>query len=376
MRKVEKQRNKKNNSITLITLVIAIIVLLILAGVTIATLTGESGREYTIGANGNISEPILSNIVATMKIEGEKVENPPMPSSDFTHTEGTVDDGYVIQDADGNEFVWVPVDKNQKIQINVTSKSGNIESISLIDPYGDEIPLTDTDNLGTSYSNEEIEPTTNGIYKLTVTAGEEKKEIELKVNSLYAQRMWELEQLTDEIARMKGYEDLDDFIQNWFRMPEGTTVEEAKEMIASSYKNGMYADTEDYTKSINDNGGFYIGRYEASYKDENAVSKVSTVANTSPALENGKLWNNILQTDALSYANSMYTSTEFTSSLLTGAAWDRTLSWLEETGAVTIEEIVVDSKSWGNYSDDTFSNTTSLINTGSMTKSDRSHVVL
>ena len=66
--------------------------------------------------------------------------------------------------------------------------------------------------------------------------------------------------------------------------------------------------------------------------------------------------------EALAKANDMYDSQEFTSSLLTGAAWDRTLSWLEET--VTISEIIVDSKSWGNYSDDTFSGTTGLINTG------------
>ncbi len=39
----EKMKNRKNNGITLIALVITIIVLLILAGVTIATLTGENG---------------------------------------------------------------------------------------------------------------------------------------------------------------------------------------------------------------------------------------------------------------------------------------------------------------------------------------------
>ena len=50
----------------------------------------------------------------------------------------------------------------------------------------------------------------------------------------------------------------------------------------------------------------------------------------------------------------MYTSGEFTSSLLTGSAWDRTLGWLEETGAVSSFEIVGDSKTWGNYSDDEF----------------------
>ena len=86
------------------------------------------------------------------------------------------------------------------------------------------------------------------------------------------------------------------------------------------------------------------------------------------------LWNYISQTDALSNAKNMYTSSEFTSSLLTGAAWDRTLSWLEETGEVTLEEIIVDSKSWGNYNDDSFSGTTSLINTGSMTQTEANNI--
>ncbi len=334
------------------------------------TVTFESGREYTIDENGNISEPTISNIIATMKIVGEKVETPPLPSSDFTHTEGTVDTGYVIQDSNGNEFVWVPVDKNQKIQINVTSKSGNIESISLTDPYGDEITLPDTDNLGTSYSNTEIEPTNNGkyingTYKLSVTVGEETKEVELNVKSLYAKRMWELELFTDEVAQKLGYENAEDYYNNSMYASSGMTLEQVKSMLLTMYKNS-YQDTEDYTKQVNENGGFYIGRYEASYENGSVVSKESTVANTGSTLENGKLWNWISQTDALSYANSMYTSSEFTSSLLTGAAWDRTLSWLEETGAVSLEEIIVDSKSWGNYRDDTFSGTTSLINTGSM----------
>ena len=334
------------------------------------TVTFESGREYTIDENGNISEPTISNIIATMKIVGEKVETPPLPSSDFTHTEGTVDTGYVIQDSNGNEFVWVPVDKNQKIQINVTSKSGNIESISLTDPYGDEITLPDTDNLGTTYSNTEIDPTINekyinGTYKLSVTVGEETKEVELNVKSLYAKRMWELELFTDEVAQKLGYENAEDYYNNSMYASSGMTLEQVKSMLLTMYKNS-YQDTEDYTKQVNENGGFYIGRYEASYENGSVVSKESTVANTGSTLENGKLWNWISQTDALSYANSMYTSSEFTSSLLTGAAWDRTLSWLEETGAVSLEEIIVDSKSWGNYRDDTFSGTTSLINTGSM----------
>ena len=62
------------------------------------------------------------------------------------------------------------------------------------------------------------------------------------------------------------------------------------------------------------------------------------------------------------------------STLLTGAAWDRTLGWLEETGAVTSFEIVVDSSKWGNYSDDEFSNTTGLINTGECGETEKNHI--
>ena len=334
----------------------------------------DSQRSYDVDANGNVTEAGEANIIASLIIEGEKsTGEPPLPSSDFTHTEGTVDTGYVIKDSNGNEFVWVPVDRNQKIKINVTSKE-NIDSISLTDPYGDKITLADTDSLGKTYTNENVEPTINGTYTLTVTSGKENKTVKLNVTSLYALRIWELEMLTEEIAQAKGYESLDKMIQDGFDMEEGSTVQDAKNMITSMYKSVMFTDTEDYKQEVNENGGFYIARYEASYQDGNVVSKESTVANTSSSLENGKLWNNISQTDALSKSNSMYTSSEFTSSLLTGAAWDRILSWLEETGAVTSFQIVGDSKTWGNYSDDTFSGTTGLINTGAYNQTKKNNI--
>mgnify|MGYP001625529919 FL=1 len=86
------------------------------------------------------------------------------------------------------------------------------------------------------------------------------------------------------------------------------------------------------------------------------------------------LWNYISQTEALTKANEMYTSEDFTSSLPSGAAWDRTLSWLEETKQVSILELVGDSKTWGNYKDDTFTNTTGLINTGNFSQTEKNHI--
>ena len=413
---------KSTKGITLIALVITIIVLLILAGVSIAMLTGENGiltqaqnakketsiaeekelialaynavkaeekggavtagkldkelekdgadatedgenikvtfreskREYIIDENGNITEPTESNIVATIKIEGEKLEGePPMPAG-FTHVAGTtVDNGYVIQDGDENQYVWIPVDKNQKIKVNVTSKE-DITSITLTDPYGDTI-LTES-NKGTTYTNNEIEPTINGPYILNVKTATEEKTTILGVHSLYAQDTTTDWQATDEYAKIKGYDTFEEFY-----IAKGYKTEEEFLIKSSSIKD--YSDTEDYEESVNQNGGFYIGRYEAS--ENNGVTETK---------ENKKPRSSILQTEALAKANDMYDSQEFTSSLLTGSAWDRTLGWLEETGAVTSFEIVGDSKTWGNYFDDTFSGTTGLINTGSKSETEKNHI--
>ena len=328
-------------------------------------LNGNGGEEDNQGA-----------IKVSFKIEGEKVTTPPIPSG-FSHVDGTeINSGYVIQDGDGNQFVWVPVDKNQKIKINVTSEA-KIDSISLKDPYGDDITLADTDNLGTTYNNENIEPNINGTYILTVTSGEETKTQELNVTSLYALRMWELDMLTEEIAQARGYENLDQLMQDYFSMPAGSKVEDTKNMICQAYKQGMFSNTDENKESVNDNGGFYIARYEASYLDGKAASKVSTSTSrtsSSTSLTNGMLWNYISQTEALTKANEMYTSEDFTSSLPSGAAWDRTLSWLEETKQVSILELVGDSKTWGNYLDDEFSNTEELINTGNFSKTEKNHI--
>lgn len=431
-----KKSLKNNKGITLIALVITIIVLLILAAVSIATLTGEngiltrandakeqtevadekeaiqlayagavaekrgdgdvtasdlnnefttngrtdanasgdnpitvtfdSGRTYTIDSNGNITGPEEANIIAIMKIVGEKVTtDPPMPNDNFEHVAGTdIDNGYVIKDkTKGNEFVWVPVDKNQRIEINVTSKE-DITSITLTDPYGDQITLPNSDNLGTSY-NESVEPTINGPYVLKVNTATEEKTIMLGVHSLYAIDTFADWKTNDEYAKTQGFNTFEELLEEW-----GYSSKEELFMDGSWFK--TFSEPEgDFSNSVNTNGGFYIGRYEASYEDEKAVSKVSTVANTSSSLENGKLWNNISQTDALQKSKEMYFGK---SSLLTGAAWDRTLGWLEETGVVNSFEIVGDSKTWGNYSGDEFSNTTGLINTGSMGQTEKNHI--
>ena len=85
------------------------------------------------------------------------------------------------------------------------------------------------------------------------------------------------------------------------------------------------------------------------------------------------LWNYVSQEEALRESKNMYSEI---STLLTGAAWDRTLGWLYETGAVSSIEIMVDSKTWGNYRDDNFTNNDppSLINTGEIEKTEKNNI--
>ena len=320
------------------------------------TENNAEGNTYFVSKDGNTSVQEKASIMATLKIEGEKATGDPTIPDGFSHKEGSVDEGYVIKDASGNEFIWVPVDKSQKIKINVTSEQ-NIESVVLTDPYGDNMI---SENVGaTTYQNENVTPTINGVYKLAVTAGGETKEVELDVYSLYAIRMWELDVFTDEVAQGLGYENVEEFYNNSIYASSGMSLEQIRSMLPIQYKNS-FKEKEFYEEQVNANGGFYIGRYEASKDGEKVGSK--------PTKDTSELWNYVSQTEAITNIQSTFNGSGYTSSLLTGSAWDRTLCWLYETGEKSIMDIVGDSKNWGNYSDDTFSETADLINTGSRTE--------
>ena len=172
----------------------------------------------------------------------------------------------------------------------------------------------------------------------------EEKTVMLGVHSLYAVDTYADWMVTEEYAKIKGGT-LDQLL-------DGNTIEETYALIGEVLKESE--ETEDYTERVNNNGGFFIGRYEASNNNENMIVQKDKTS-----------WNYVSYTTALEKCTSKYTGKSYTSSLLTGAAWDRTLGWIYETGNKTEMQIVGDSKDWGNYNDDTFSGTTGLINTGS-----------
>ena len=122
--KGEKGKNMRNRGITLIALVITIIVLLILAGVTIAALSGDNGilrnagkaKEETEVAKEDELRRLTQAEAATYLEEykyedpsGETITIPAQCAVSQVEGENTLEDGLVIIDKNGNEWVWIEV---------------------------------------------------------------------------------------------------------------------------------------------------------------------------------------------------------------------------------------------------------------------------
>ena len=128
----------------------------------------------------------------------------------------------------------------------------------------------------------------------------------------------------------------------------------------TSYKDEYYSDvgltSDEYTnlkktmlKSVYQNGGFYIGKYETGI--ENAP-KTDEDENTAPTeipviKQNAYPYNYVTCSQAQTLANNME-SGNHTSSLMFGVQWDLVLKYLETKGTSQMD-LKTDSTSWGNY---------------------------
>ena len=165
-----------------------------------------------------------------------------------------------------------------------------------------------------------------------------------------------------------------------FTDEEYTAIENDLHTYTSVYRNGTsYTDTysgndastgltsTQYTelkqkmlKSVYQNGGFYVGKYEAgimdSYRDYGEeYDIVHPIAETAVVQENAYPYNWVTCSQAQSLASGME-SGEYTSSLMFGVQWDLVLKYLETkaveqgTEQATIQSALnSDSTSWGNY---------------------------
>lgn len=108
---------------------------------------------------------------------------------------------------------------------------------------------------------------------------------------------------------------------------------------------------QDMVKSAGRYGGFYMGRFEASCGGGNNVS------NYVPASKRlARPWVRFSPQDSAVICRNLYADNDTVQGFFPwGINYDTTLRWLIDSGCKTESEVTRDSTSWGNYSDDSFS---------------------
>ena len=336
---------RRNKGITLIALVITIIVLLILAAVSIATLTGENGiltqaqkaKEKTKNAEVEEQRKLAigeaaTNLEDTKYIDSKSKKEVTIPAGMApTRIEGesTLDEGLVVIDKRGNEWVWIEVPKT-KMPENLTFE--NETGYSLADEEECEKITTELK----TYAN----PYTKGSAKDTYNWKDE----------------WYLDTGTGDIHNI---------------VTEKTASEEEKKLdTGCGLTLNEYKETyQKMLKSVYTNGGFWIGRYEAGIEGSTGTDATSLgrtshidIKSDSPKAISQKdaiPYNFVTYSEAQKLASQMTPDETRTSSLMFGIQWDLVCKFIEEKevakqGAGNKDTIIAsinsDSGSWGNYS--------------------------
>ena len=356
----------------------------------------DSGRSYIVETNGEVEKDETGiAIKLTLTYENETLnvselpnvkevtsENVPIPEG-FYYVGGTKDEGVVISDVPndnldnsehGNQFVWVPVNQNQKLMLEVESKE-DITEIVVTQPDGAKTTISGS---GKTYNNE-ITMTKNGVYEVEVKTATTSKISSRRVSSLYAQDVkaftttmvatFEVEagekyNTVSELLEAKGADSIETLLSTGgypsieiYMMSEMIYVEELREEFEGLMKIMMveFEDHNQNTESVNKYGGYYIGRYEAGDGTTTSPRNSSTLDTNTLVSKKGKyIYNYISNDSAKSLSSGMYSgNVAVTSQLITGAGWDRALNWIIETGGKTEEEVLLDSRSWGNYDNST-----------------------
>ena len=316
---------KENKGITLVALIITIIILLILAVVAIqavqedgilqhaknsrdqyaqAELNEQATLEgYLTQIEGNInggkddfetvtlaeaqSDTMLSKTTnsKTTDIYGNTIKIPAgfkiLVDSTTVYNETNIDvtKGIVIQDANENEFVWIPVG---------TIKTSETEQTDIsLARYVFDVTI--------NTSTYAIEGT--GAIKETHTSAED--------------------QIVDPALTAMG----DNCYFKEGRI-EGVAVDSEGN------------DTKGYALNIGDfiakaSTGYYIGRYEARTTSTTERTETSELTEVTTKKENA-VYNYITQIDATSKCQSMYTNKPFTTDLVNSFAWDTAIAFIQE----------------------------------------------
>lgn len=294
------EKNRENKGITLVALIVTIVILLILAGISISTLTNTGIFEKVQEAKRKSEEENkeeqrkIAQMEALINKEKTTYKGITIPEG-FTPTkiegEDSSNDGIVITDGYGNEYVWVEVPKTEEIY----QKSG----LSIED-----------------FTDEEYDKIEEDLHEYTKDYRKE-----TKCKDIY-------------------YPDSTD---GWFR----------NEKEYNDLKHKML-------KSVYQNGGFWVGRYEAGIEKWRTSYGETTVTPLSKA--NLYPYTFVTRTQAKVLAEHVESGSK-TSSLMFGVQWDLVLKYIEnkniDKDSKIKDKLNSNSEKIGNYL-----NSTMILNRG------------
>ena len=340
-----KKLNEKRG-ITLIALVVTIVVLLILAGVSISLVLDNNGiigkskeardkyaksrkneqedlentsewiDEQVTGNPRPIKVAVDTKATANGTINGKRAtsNNPIIPEGytpidtdtskwgdgSSAPTQSDVDQGLVITDDGGNEWVWIPV--------------------------SDVTVMCDTSN--------SIEYTLDGTDKVTTRLYSRPIKIEVDASSINPYESQELKAAPRGIpGNNSSFREPDLIIINSSEYDvkeqnyKGILGFESPEKMAEAF----VANYNEMINSIQKYGGFYIGRYELS--SEGVKKDKQTLTN--------KNWYNLY-----AICKDLNASDKVETQMVWGCQWDMACNFIASKGE---KKSIVDSRSWGNY---------------------------
>ena len=232
---------------------------------------------------------------------------PYFPDNTFTKKEGTIDTGLVIKDASGNEYVWVVVPKS--LYNNTVYNSNNAKK-----------PSSSTDYANIEYCLQQYTATYRNKTSYSDVYYADDKNVGCFTDVYYP-----------DTANV-----------GWF----------ADETAYNNLKNSML-------KSVYENGGFYVGRYEAGIGTnrtsiEAQVNGKYPVPTTAPVTKaDAYPYTYVTRTQAQNLASNVNSGTK-TSSLMFGVQWDLVLAFMHNKGNIADSTLTSNSTTIGNYCNSTF----------------------
>ena len=299
---------KNNKGITLVALVVTIVVLLILAGVSINLVLGNNG------------------IIA--KAQEAKTKQAEASQNDLKGMNSLIEQMESTLNGSGNggktEPETVPYLPSDDFHYDTSTSVDT--GLIIADSNGNEYVWV-------------VVPRTTAVYK---TTGLGKTTF---TDADYTSIEKDLKDYTSIYVTESGYSDLyypDDKNVGWF----------ADETAYNNLKNSML-------KSVYENGGFYVGRYEAGIGTnrtsiEAQVNGKYPVPTTAPVTKaDAYPYTYVTRTQAQNLASNVNSGTK-TSSLMFGVQWDLVLAFMHNKGNIEDSTLTSNSTTIGNYYNSTF----------------------